>query len=169
MDDRRIAYHEAGHAVALFALGGDLAAVSIAGGEGARGRVHRPTFPAPPAPDGDGAGAARWRAADGREAMTIALLAACRAEERATGSCDSRAAAFDRQQAETYARHRPTPNPAAYLQWAQERAAALISEQWPAVEALAQALLVHREVEGDQARRIVREASAGGSECKKRG
>jgi len=159
-EDRQVAYHEAGHAVALLALGGALASVSIAGDARARGRVRSPSFPDPsvfpiPLP---GEHATERTVETPHDAMVIALLAACQAEQIATGRCDSRAAGFDRAAAARHAARREGAHTAAYLDWAQQGASALIRRHWPAVEAVAQALLDQREVSGDQARRLVAES-----------
>lgn len=161
-DETRIAYHEAGHAIALFVLGGDLTSVSIRAEAGARGRVRGPRFPDPsvfPGPqllnDPD-----TRRVEDEYDGVVVALLAACHAEQAATGTCDSRAAAFDRREAARQAAARRASVPG-YAAWAQQYAAALIQRHWPAVEALAAALAAHGEVDGEEARTIVGRALGG--------
>ena len=163
-DDERIAYHEAGHAVALFILGGDVTSVSIRADAGARGRVRGPRFTNPTAFPGPTllTGEDSRRAEDPSDGIVVALLSACHAELTATGSCDSRAASFDRREAARHAASRRASVPG-YAEWAQQYAGALIRKHWPAVEALAAALAARGEVNGEDARAIVAQALTGGA------
>lgn len=122
---RRVAHHEAGHVVALLALGGDFDSVSITGDRRALGHVHKPrvshsaalgrkTLPAETDCSDESA-----QTTDETHLLTnaegiiaVALLAGSHAERHALGAWDRRAAAHDRREARRLLARRVAPTSA---------------------------------------------------------
>jgi hypothetical protein len=139
----RVAYHEAGHAVALILLAGTFETVSIRGDRHARGRVKGPRFPDP----GRFPLVLPGAVDEGRlvpsenDAFVISLFAAAASEQRRTGSLDRRAQRHDRRLAARYSAQEPR-SLKPYFAWASVCADSLIDRHWEGVFAVAGALLL---------------------------
>jgi ATP-dependent Zn protease len=133
------AYHEAGHAVAAYAMRKRVESVTVIPEDEYLGCVRYHGFPEWFRPDIDSGGTAgemhtrRYNRVGASSDMQLAFQMA----SYMVGGVEDLEDYIDR---------------------AQERATAILEENWPAVEALAEALLLHGELSGRAARKIMREA-----------
>ncbi len=142
---KRVAIHEAGHAVAIIALGGAFDSVSIGADGLALGRVRGPVF----SPQG-----APGRGWSDDDCYVVALYAARYAEVMLTGSFARRAASNDARLAIDHLRGRNQLDPTRVA--ALRRAARALIEEHRA-ECLSVARQLHEAgvLSGDQVRQLV--------------
>jgi len=153
------AYHEAGHVVTAYVLGREFILVSITSQGTSSGRCN--FAPRPPEFDPwDAAPSTRARI----EAEVITDLAGGIAERIATGIENPIGSAADVYFAiDTATFVTSNDNQLhAYVARARERAEAIVREYWPAVQAIAEALLRLDQLDRHQARRIIEGAGRHG-------
>ena len=148
-----IAYHEAGHAVAMIGLGFPVGLVSIVPEADSLGRV----VPAgPPPATGSGPPLTTTQLALVHVGAVITFVAGAEAERLAgydPAGCDS-------DEADAYAMEDWVWDLLGVPPWrwrhvARAAAASYLSENWPAVERVAAALLAHADLPGERARELV--------------
>jgi hypothetical protein len=130
---RRVAYHEAGHAVVGVTLGRELRDVSL------------------------GVGTCTFTSADPLDAVVTSAFAGAVADARGIGTYSDSAGTLDQFNAEGLARAE-YPRQAdrdVYLGRMAERAVALVDEQWPAIERVATYLLDRGRADGAEVRRLL--------------
>jgi hypothetical protein len=155
---KRIAYHEAGHAVVAFVLHRRFTHVSIIPDDTNLGHVRTPKLPPAFQPDSDYSGATRKLCE--KEAMVS--LGGPIAERVKIGRTMWKGADSDVKHAFDMCIYHcgNDVETNAYLNWLMERTKSVLSfgRQWAAVEALAQELVVRKYIGERLARKIVREA-----------
>ncbi len=164
--ERRLAYHEAGHAVARYRLLRVGAPVWIDGAGARGGRDHRPAWSRPPLD---------LRLPEALDRIQVCLAGAV-AERRSVGAADPRAEQVDRAQAlETALRVSFEPETEVLLQWLALRTERLIEFYWSDVEAVARALLERRSLSARELEGVLRRTETarrrpvpGGSRVRKR-
>lgn len=153
--ERRVAYHEAGHAVARYRLlrVGGLRCLWI-DGTGARGeREHRPACGRP---------SLELRLPEALERIQVCLAGAV-AERRAVGAVDPGAERADRERArETALRVSFEPETDVLLRWMALRTERLIEFYWSDVEAVARALLERRSLSAREVEAVIRGTGTAG-------
>jgi len=149
---REVAFHEAGHAASSFFLGVKIKKASIIPDpeRGTLGSVHHPSFGSNLRPDVR----VGLKARDTLEKHILIFFAGALAERRVRGRGNWVGARFDHHEATGLAIYlngslRSTEQ---YLAWIHVRAEEMLDRPgyWPVVEAIAAALLEHRELAGDR-------------------
>jgi hypothetical protein len=173
--DQRVAYHEAGHAVAAFLLGIKITQVTIDAGEDHLGQVTvQNQFRTPPRGDWD----ITYRRRARLEASVVFDFAGPEAESKHAGrkptvaGRDANNVALGAHMAEGLADMHPA-EAEAYLNWLQVRARLLVEQGWYLIEPLAQELRVRRSMSTSVVKRLLRqivrtEAEAAGMWRKRR-
>ncbi len=161
----KVAYHEAGHAVAAVVQGRCVKRVSIMERWGIGGSV---CLSWPPRWFCAGEDATEARRQKWVEAEIIMALAGPAANEVFGDPAEECAVRVDREYAVKLALRVAGARASKealdkFLLPLQRRARSLVVMHWDAVDALAQALLVRHEIRGPQARRIIRQNTAAGA------
>jgi hypothetical protein len=154
----RTAYHEAGHAVAAFALRRAVKHLSIVSDTESNGRVVNHKLPDTFHPDYEDD--ARTRAFIEREIMIFlaggVALQKFQGHRRRLGDCQDQRGAVD------LANHvcGDPDESLAFIAWLRERTRLLLNQpwHWRAVEDIARTLVEHKELTGRRARRIFQAA-----------
>lgn len=153
-----VAYHEAGHAIAYFALDIPFDKICIVPDGDSAGAVHHPIVDDP-----DG-----WDMDEDEKSVLIdkhvmICFAGGLAQERFSGSYDEDGCEQDRFDAIDYASRRcnSTEESEAYLNWLQIRTKNLVNHpvRWFQIQRLAEAMLDRQELSFDEALKIYRDAA----------
>lgn len=153
MDERLVAYHEAGHAVAAFYLGLRVREVSIVPDADALGHVSWKPMPPSFRPDAE----VSPRVRDRIEREAIATLAGPWAEEKAGGDDAWRTSGSDLDDSVALLQYLCASDDElqAYLHLVSIRARNLVERLWDSIDALAHQLLAKRRLSGEEVRRLM--------------
>jgi hypothetical protein len=158
---KKVAYHEAGHAVAAFAMFRRFKKVSIIPipEEGTLGRLSGCQWASKLNPEFDDGARLRHKV----EAEIILSLAGCVAEAKLTGRYNHIGASKDYQDAVFYESYvtDSTEETEAYIKWLFEKTKNVLSRRWNAIELLADELIKHREIAYMATRLIIRKGLDG--------
>lgn len=157
-DPQRTAYHEAGHAVADYVLGREVKHVTINPDEEKGTLGH--CAGAPPTEDEHPEYGLTHEAGGWVRDMLVSLQAGGLAEEKHCGECDEAGCGQDNEAAVSLAFSiaGSEEDAQAHLDTAHSQATVLIEKAWPAVEAVAAALLERKHLEGPEVIRIAEAA-----------
>ena len=158
---KKTAYHEAGHAVAAFAIGKRFRKASILPEADSLGRLTKCGWKSKLTPELDDYERLRLRRMV--EAEIIFCLAGAVAEAKLTDRYNHIGASGDYQDAVFYATYvtDSTKETEAYIKWLFEKTKNILSRRWGAVELLADELLKRREIGYMATRKIIRKGLDG--------
>jgi hypothetical protein len=164
-DDRIVAHHEAGHVIAAYALGQSISTVELTDTGGEFRPFARESWE-PTTAEGKQAfrdAVLRSIGSGNLEEMLptmISLLAGLAAQRRVVGCAYDDYANHDVRQCEEISRAVAPGAERELLAHVQEQAEQIVARHWPAIERLADELLLHRRLDAGQIVAVIEEGPA---------